>query len=303
MSGNIVCLGSIIMDISVESKRFPKLGETLYTPHDYRVSPGGKGSNQAIAAARLGGRVTMLGRTADDVYGLELQQNLKKTGINIDLLNHDVEGRSGVAFVWIDEHGRNQIICSPGVHLKTGISDLEKGLEHLQEGDILLMTMEYSNDILIYAAKKAKEAGAFVIADPSTLGEQELNEELVSYIDLIKPNEIEVELLTGIKVQSIEDAEKALRCLKEAGVTYPLISLGEQGVVYQMDDKVFHEAGIKVEVKDTTAAGDTFLGAMAARLAAGASIQDAAAYGNKAAAICVQRRGAQIAIPYADEVI
>lgn len=303
MSGNIVCLGSIIMDISVECNRFPKLGETLYTSHDYKVSPGGKGSNQAIAAARLGGRVTMLGRVADDVYGLELQQNLKKAGINIDLLTHDAEGRSGAAFVWVDEHGRNQIICSPGVHLKTSISDLEKGLEQLHEGDILLMTMEYPKEILLYAAKKAKAAGAFVIMDPSTLGEYELSEELASYIDLIKPNEIEAELLTGSKVQSIEDAEKDLKYLKEAGITYPLISLGEQGVIYQMDEKVFHEAGIKVEVKDTTAAGDTFLGAMTARLAAGASITEAVAYGNKAAAICVQRRGAQIAIPYADEVI
>lgn len=303
MSGNIVCLGSIIMDISVECKRFPKLGETLYTHHNYKISPGGKGSNQAIAAARLGGNVIMLGRVADDAYGIELQQNLKNAKINIDLLNHDAEGSSGVAFVWIDYNGRNQIICSPGVHLKTGISDLERGLEHLREGDILLMTMEYPNDILVYVAKKAKEAGAFVIMDPSTLGEYELNEELTSYIDLIKPNEIEVELLTGVRVQSIEEAEKALKHLKEYQITYPLISLGEQGVIYQIDEEVFHEAGIKVEAKDTTAAGDTFLGAMAAKLAAGASVQEAVAYGNKAAAICVQRRGAQIAIPCVDEVV
>ena len=145
-SGNIICMGSIIMDISVKCEQFPETGETRYTPYPYEVTPGGKGANQAIAAARSGGKVRMLGRIADDLYGYELRENLRQAGIDTDMLIEDKNEKSGVAFVWVNECGDNQIICSPGVHAKNTADDVKKGLETMKEGDILLMTMEFPRD-------------------------------------------------------------------------------------------------------------------------------------------------------------
>lgn len=302
-SGNIICLGSIIMDISIKCKGFPCVGQTVYTPYPYEITPGGKGANQAIAAARSGGSVKMLGRIADDVYGKQLKRNLQQAGIDVDMLILDDAEKSGVAFVWVNESGENQIICSPAVNQKNTVADIEEGLESMREGDILLMTMEFSSDILLRAAKKAKEKGGFVIVDPSASEYTELDSELAAYIDIIKPNEVEAGLITGMKLESRQDEKTALEILETKGITYPLISLGENGVIYKLDGEVIHEPGIRVPAVDSTAAGDTFIGAMASRLAKGASFAEAVRYGNRAAAVCVQKAGAQVSIPYEGDII
>ena len=297
-----ICMGSVIMDISVKCEQFPEIGETKYTPYTYEVTPGGKGANQAIAAARAGGKVRMLGRISDDVYGHELKENLRRSGIDIGMLIQDKAAKSGVAFVWVDEKGDNQIICSPGVNAENTVSDIKEGLQAMRQGDILLMTMEFSREILLCAAKCAKEKGGFVIVDPSSSECKRLDEELAGYIDIIKPNEVEAGMITGIKADSRENIEKALEYMETRGVRYPLISLGENGVAYKVDGKLHCEEGIKVHAVDSTAAGDTFIGAMACRLALGASIREAVRYGNKAASVCVQRMGAQTSIPFAEEI-
>lgn len=301
-SGRIICMGSIIMDISVKCGQFPKTGETRYTPYPYEVTPGGKGANQAVAAARSGGKVRMLGRIADDVYGHELRENLRQAGIDTDMLIVDKTAKSGVAFVWVNECGDNQIICSPGVNMRNTADDVRAGLEMMQKGDILLMTMEFPRDILMCAIKLAKEKGGFVIVDPSATEHYRLDEELAEYIDIIKPNEVEAEIITGIKVESREDMERALNFMEAKKISYPLISLGQKGVIYKEDGKVRHEQGIEVDAVDSTAAGDTFIGALACCLAEGKSLAEAIAYGNRAAAKCVQRMGAQISIPYTEDI-
>lgn len=301
-SGNIICMGSIIMDISVKCEQFPKTGETRYTPYPYEVTPGGKGANQAIAAARLGGKVRMLGRIADDLYGHELRENLRQAGIDTDMLIEDKAARSGVAFVWVNEHGDNQIICSPGVNAQNTAEDVKAGLETMKKGDILLMTMEFPRDILMCAVKLAKEKGGFVIVDPSAAEHYRLDKELAEYIDIMKPNEVEAEAITGIQVKTQEDMEEALEFMEAKGIRYPLISLGQKGVIYKADGKVYHEQGIAVNAVDSTAAGDTFIGALASCLASGKSIAKAVEYGNRAAAKCVQRMGAQVSIPYAKDI-
>lgn len=301
-SGNIICMGSIIMDISVKCRQFPKTGETIYTSYPYEVTSGGKGANQAIAAARLGGKVRMLGRIADDAYGHELKENLSQAGIDTDMLVEDKNAGSGVAFVWVNESGDNQIICSPGVNLRNTAEDVKSGLEIMQKGDILLMTMEFPRDILMCAVKLAKEKGGFVIVDPSAAERCRLDAEMAGYIDIVKPNEVEAEVITGIKIESRESMEKALEFMEEKGISYPLISLGQKGIIYKADGKVCHEQGIAVNAVDSTAAGDTFIGALASCLAAGKPIAKAVEYGNKAAAKCVQRMGAQVSIPYARDI-
>lgn len=301
-SGNIICMGSIIMDISVKCQRFPEIGETKYTPYTYEVTPGGKGANQAIAAARAGGKVRMLGRIAADVYGHELKENLHQAGIDVTMLIEDRTAKSGVAFVWVDEKGNNQIICSPGVNANNTVSDIKKGLQKAEKGDILLATMEFPREILLCAAKHVKEKGGFVIVDPSSSENNRLDEELAGYIDIIKPNEVEAEIITGIKIKGRKDVEKALEFMEMKGIRYPLVSLGEAGAAYKIVQELHYEEGVKVHAVDTTAAGDTFIGALACRLAAGDTLSEAVRYGNKAAALCVQRMGAQIAIPFAKDI-
>lgn len=302
-SGNIFCFGSIIMDISVKCSQFPCVGETKYTPYPYEVTPGGKGANQAVAAARLGGNVKMLGRISTDEYGEKLEYNLKKAGINVDSLIKDEKAKSGVAFVWVNETGQNQIICSPAVNMKNRVEDFENSLEMLQQGDIVIITMEFPVELMTKVIEIVKEKGGFLILDPSGGDYACLTKELCSQIDVVKPNEVEAEFITGIKIIDERDARKALEILEKMGVTYPLISLGEKGVIYKIDGQVIHEKGINVMAVDTTAAGDTFIGAFAARLSRGSSFEEAVIYGNKAAALCVQRQGAQAAIPYADEIL
>ena len=217
-SGNIICMGSIIMDISVKCRQFPKTGETIYTSYPYEVTPGGKGANQAIDAARLGGKVRMLGRIADDAYGHELKENLSQAGIDTDMLVEDKNAGSGVAFVWVNESGDNQIICSPGVNLRNTAEDVKSGLEIMQKGDILLMTMEFPRDILMCAVKLAKEKGGFVIVDPSAAERCRLDAEMAGYIDIVKPNEVEAEVITGIKIESRESMEKALEFMEVSAI-------------------------------------------------------------------------------------
>ena len=164
------------------------------------------------------------------------------------------------------------------------------------------MTMEFPRDVLMCAVKLAKEKGGFVIVDPSAAEHYRLDEQMAEYIDIIKPNEVEAEIITGIKVKTREDMERALEFMEEKGISYPLISLGQKGIIYKTGGKVCHEQGIAVEAVDSTAAGDTFIGALACCLAAGKTIEEAIEYGNKAAAKCVQKMGAQASIPYVEDI-
>lgn len=299
---NIFCTGSIIMDISVRCPQFPSVGETMYTSFPYELAPGGKGGNQAVAAARLGGNVKILGRLSTDDYGKELEKNLLDSNVDIQYLTKDEKEKSGVAFVWVNESGENQIICSPAVNTKCSFDDYAKVLHNISPGDIVIITLELPGILLEQIIKLVKEKEGFLILDPSGGDYSRLSPDLMSYIDLVKPNEVEAEILTGIKITDISSQEKALEILEKYGVSYPLISLGENGIIYKNNGKIIHLAGQRVNALDTTAAGDTFIGAFAAKLSHGFSIDESVQYGNIAASICVQRKGAQSSIPSAKEV-
>ena len=300
--GKIFCMGSIIMDVSIKCKEFPLVGETIYTPYFYEISPGGKGGNQATAAARMGGNVRILGRISDDTYGNELKINMQKNGIDISKLRIDSNEKSGVAFVWINEAGDNRIICSPAVNEKLSIEDIDNGLVDFEAGDILLATLESDLELLKYTFEKVKEKSGIIILDPSADKKNEIYLSIMGMVDIIKPNEIEAEMLTGITINDEDEAKKALEVLNKMGIKYPIISLGAKGIVYMKNNKVFHEQGIPVNAIDTTAAGDTFIGTLACEISKRKNLDDAVKIANKAAAICVQRMGAQKAIPYATEI-
>ena len=300
--GKIFCMGSIIMDVSIKCKEFPLVGETVYTPYFYEISPGGKGGNQATAAARMGGNVRILGRISDDTYGNELKINMQKNGIDISKLRIDSNEKSGVAFVWINEAGYNRIICSPAVNKKLSMEDIDNGLVDFEAGDILLATLESDLELLKYTFEKVKEKSGIIILDPSADKKNETYLSIMGMVDIIKPNEIEAEMLTGITINGEDEAKKALEVLNKMGIKYPIISLGAKGLVYMKNNKVFHEQGIPVNAIDTTAAGDTFIGTLACEISKRKNLDDAVKIANKAAAICVQRMGAQKAIPYATEI-
>lgn len=301
-SGRIIGLGSIIMDIHIKCGRFPLVGETLYTPYDYQTIPGGKGANQAVAAARLGGSVKMIGRIAADEYAKTMEQSLRQAGIDTSSLIVEEKGKSGVAFVWVNENGENQIICAPAVNMHLSKEDIEEGLALLETGDILMTTLEFSEEVLECAVCTAKEKGALVMLDPSCGDYQKLSPKLARSVDILKPNEVEAKILTGIEVKDASSAYEAVRRLKKKGITCPVVTLGSQGAVYEENDRPIYKPGIQVEAVDTTAAGDTFIGAMASRLSKGDTLSDAIEYGNLAAAICVTTIGAQTSIPYEADV-
>lgn len=302
-SGNVICMGSIIMDISIRCPQFPEVGETMYTPYSYEALPGGKGANQAVAAARMGGNVKMLGRISTDDYGRTLETGLKQEGIDVTSLKKDESTQSGVAFVWVNEKGQNQIICSPAVNSKSCYTDYEEELERLTSEDIVIITLELSGESFQKVIKKVKEKKSFLILDPSGGDYTRLTPELMSHIDMIKPNEVEAGIITGVSITERDSWEQAIESLQKKGVTYPLISLGENGIIYKKNNQIVHVPGIPVKVTDTTAAGDTFIGAFAAKLSKGASFEESVEYGNKAASICVQHRGAQVSIPYTKDII
>lgn len=302
-SGNIICFGSLIMDISIRCDKLPAMGETTYTYEDYNVNPGGKGGNQSVAAARSGGKVTLIGRIADDDYGHQLMSCFCRDNINTSRLIVDRDSKTGVAFVWVDKEGHNSCVCSLGVNAKVTPQDLRSYDSLFTEGSIILTTLEHTGRMLEEITSMARQKGCILIVDPSSKDYSKLTPEIAGRIDILKPNEIETEMLTGVRVENREDALRAIHILKDKGIRIPIISMGSRGAVYEYDGNIITAEGLMVNAVDTTAAGDTFIGSMAARLSQGLSLRDSVDYANRAAACCIQHRGAQISIPFEKNVL
>lgn len=303
MNGEILGLGSLIMDISIQCDRLPKPGETVYTLASYNVNPGGKGGNQAVAAARSGGRVRLIGRITEDDYGKKLLCAYEKENIVTESLIRDDSSSTGVCFVWVDSTGTNECLCSLGVNAKVTPEDIMAFEPYFEEGTIVMTTLEYEPEILELVTKTAKEKGCFVVVDPSSKDYSKLTEDIAKRIDVLKPNEVETEILTGVRVETLEDAKRAVAILRERGISIPIVSLGERGAVYGYEGEIYEVEGIKVKAVDTTAAGDTFIGSLCAKLSKGEDIHSAVSYANRAAAYCVTRPGAQSSIPFEKSVL
>lgn len=302
-TGGILVFGSLIMDISIRCGRAPRAGETVYTCEEYEVNPGGKGGNQAAAAARAGARVTVLGRIADDEYAHAIRESFLRDHIETGKMITDPSAKTGVAFVWVEETGDNRCLCSLGANLKNTPEDIERYEPLFEEAETVLTTLEHREEVLEAVTAMAERCGCRLIVDPSARDYTKLTERISQRIDILKPNEVETEILTGIRIESGEDAARAVKLLKERGIKTPVISMGEKGVVYEYEGTCVHVESPKVPVIDTTAAGDTFIGSAAARLSLGASLPDAVNYAVRAAALAVQKKGAQRSIPFMDDVL
>ncbi|HQB27448.1 MAG TPA: ribokinase [Paludibacter sp.] len=295
----IVVIGSCNTDMVVKTNRLPIPGETVLGGA-FMINPGGKGANQAVAIARLGGNVTFISKTGNDLFGKQSIERYKEERINTDFIFSDKDLPSGVALITVDTHGENCIVVASGANGSLSPKDIEKARNVIENADILLMQLEVPMDTVEYAAKLAHEKGIKVVLNPAPAAF--LSNELLKCLYAIIPNKTEAEMLSGIKVSDLETAKQAADIIAAKGVDKVVITLGSKGALIKDGDVYSFIPADKVEAVDTTAAGDTFCGAFCVGISEGLSIEDAVRMATKAAGITVTREGAQAAIPYRKEI-
>jgi len=292
---NILVVGSLNADLVVSTPRFPQPGETI-SGEDLRVIPGGKGGNQAVAASRLGANVSMLGRVGRDNFGDFLLDNLIANHVDTQLIQRD-DASTGTATIIVDANGQNSIVLSAGANGKVSSSDVEHA--SFSDFSLLLLQLEIPTPTVLSAATLAKQNGVRVILNPAPA--KELLNELISLADYIIPNETELSLLTGMKVNDIPSAEKAAHALLNKGAKNVIVTLGSKGAFIVNDETNTHVETYKVDVVDTTAAGDAFIGGFASKLDS-SNLLDAVRYGCACGALATTKFGAQPSLPTQEEV-
>jgi ribokinase len=296
---NILVFGGINMGLITRAARLPKPGETLRGERFFNSS-GGKGATQAVAAARLGARVKMIGRVGDDLFGPALLAALRRDHIDISDVAVDPDHATGVGVIIIDANGQNHVLATYGANLQCGDDQLHVVEQSLDQADILMLQMEIPFEVSIKAAQRAKERGIRTILDPAPAAQIPLA--TYPHLDIIAPNQTEAEFHTGIKVIDPDSARKAAQILLERGAATAIIKMAELGVYFSTGQSDGFIPPFYVEVVDTTSAGDAFHGALATALAEGKSLEDAVHFGAAAGALAVTKLGVQDAIPTRAEV-
>ena len=295
----ITVVGSFNNDLVVMTPRMPIKGETVIGG-PFVTGPGGKGANQAGAAARLGAYVTMAVKVGTDSFGDQAQANLIKEGIRPDFVFRTEEAHTGVALIFVDEAGENMIVVASGANKLLMPADADRAREAIVEADVLLVQLEVPLETVERAIYLAHEADVKVLLNPAP--GQPLSAELLSLVDVLTPNETEAEIIAGSPVRNPQEAETAAQQLLASGVGAVVITLGAQGALIVTATGTQYVPGQSVEVVDTTGAGDAFNGALAVALAEGKALSEAVAFANAAAALQVTKVGAAPAMPYRDEV-
>ena len=291
----IVALGGLNMDLVVSAERMPAPGETVFGD-SFRSAPGGKGGNQAVAAARLGADVRMVGRVGDDEFGPALTENLRREGIDASRVATDPDNPTGVAMILLDGRKQNYIVAAYGANMAADASQIDAAREALAGADALLLQLETPLDVAIAAARAARDNGALVVWDPAPA--VEMGADAYAVCDVLTPNQTEAETLTGVRVSDRRTAREAALRLVDKGVAAAVVTMGEMGAYYETRDNggEFVPA-FAVPVLDTVAAGDAFAAALGVALAEGRDLPSAVRYASAAGAIAVTRRGAQDAMP------
>ncbi len=296
----IVVVGSLNADLVQRVERFPRPGETV-VGSDLAIVPGGKGANQAYAAALLGGSVQMLGRVGSDSFGSLLIENLRQAGVDTAPVEVS-SGASGTASILVLPTGENVIIISPGANARLSPEDVARRLQTLPPGSVLLTQLEVPLASTKLALEIARRRGAITILDPAPA--QTLPAEILRLVDFLTPNQTEAALLLGSDnvIEDYQQAEEAARQLVALGPSTVILKLGHLGVVMADAQGTRRIPGFSVKAVDSTAAGDAFNGAFAVALAEGRSPSEAARFANAAGALSVTRHGAQTSIPSRPEV-
>jgi ribokinase len=295
----IMVIGSSNTDMVVKLDRIPKPGETLLG-ENLVTAAGGKGANQAVAASRAGGAVTFVARVGRDALGEKALSGFAKEGINVNYIHQDKATPLGVALIFVGANGENSIAVAQGANAKLSLNDIRKAKSPLTHACVLVMQLETPLEIVQAAAEIAVKAGVPVILNPAPA--RKLPNKLLERISFLTPNETEAELLTGIKVDSESGAGKAADNLLAKGVKAVIITLGKRGALLACRGEKRFVPGFQVQAVDTTAAGDTFNGALAVALAEGNSGEQAVRFANAAAALSVTRIGAQTSAPSRKEI-
>jgi ribokinase len=293
----ILVVGSLNTDLVVRAPRFPKPGETI-SGEDLQVIPGGKGANQAVAAARQGASVAMVGRVGKDSFGPGLIENLKQNGVDASHVQIDPDSATGTATILVDANGQNSIVLSPGGNGRVSAADVE-GVSFIGPR-LLLLQLEIPLQTVLCAAQRAKESGVRVLLNPAPA--RPLPDELIALADFILPNETELSLLTDQPASDIESAENAAKALLERGAQNVIVTLGGNGALIVNQEMIEHIPAFKVDVVDTTAAGDAFIGGFASALLQNKSLEEAVRYGCACGALATTKFGAQPSLPTNDEV-
>ncbi len=299
MGAKIAIVGSLNMDLVVRAPHMPIPGETVIGS-DFRTIPGGKGANQAVAAARLGAEVTMIGRVGDDDFGRAQLRNLGELGIDATHVIVDPEAATGIALITLDASGQNSIVLAPGANMRLTKEDINAARGAIVQSDVLVLQLENPLEVVAYAIDIAYAAGVKVFLNPAPA--QPVPKEALAKLDYLIPNESETALLTGIEVADLDGAKEAAERLREQGVGTAILTLGARGAFLASAEESVHVPGYKVEVVDTTAAGDAFVGGLAVALAQGQNLVEAVRYANAAGALAVTRLGAQPSLPTRQEV-
>ncbi len=283
MKNKIIVLGSCNTDMVIKAERLPLPGETILGG-TFLMNAGGKGANQAVAAARLGGEVTFICKTGNDLFGRQSVELYGKENINTDFIFKDDELPSGVALITVDANGENCIVVAPGANSSLSKSEVDLAKDAIINAELLLMQLETPVETILYAAKIAKRHGVKVILNPAPA--QPIPSELISQLYMIVPNKTESEILSGIEVTNWESAKCAADIICKLGVSVVVITLGSMGTLVKDGDEYYEiPVPIKVDAVDTTAAGDTFCGALCVGISEGMDLPDAISFANKAAGI------------------
>lgn len=282
----------------VKTKTLPLPGETVLGG-TFFMNAGGKGANQAVAAARLGGNVTFVSKVGNDIFGKQTVEGLQKDMINTDFVFTDEKAPSGTALILLNEEGENCIVVAPGANAYLLPSDIEK-VKDISSAEIILMQLEIPMETITFIAKKAKANHQKVIINPAPA--QKLDDELLNGLFLVTPNETEATLLTGITVLNDKTASQAAEVFLSKGVQNVIITLGKQGAYFQNNTLKLKINAPIVQALDTTAAGDTFSGALTVAITEKMDWEIAIRFAVEAASVSVTRLGAQVSVPYRNEI-
>ena len=297
----IVVIGSINTDVVVRSSQLPSAGQTVMG-HSFMTTGGGKGANQAVAAARLGADVSLIARIGSDAFGEMSIENFKKEKINIDNIYTDSDAPSGVAFIVVDDRGENIIVVAPGANATLNEKDIQDAEDVIERAGIVLFQLEIPMRTVAEGIRLAKKHNRIVMLNPAPAAS--IPEQVLHSVDIITPNQTEALTLTGIAVNDEVTAQQACDVLHDKGILTVIITMGEQGAYISSDSYKGLVPGFNAgKVVDTVAAGDTFCAGLAVAIEEGKSLQLAVQFANAAAALSVTKAGAQASIPVRTEVI
>jgi ribokinase len=299
MAKKITVIGSINMDLVIKASRMPKPGENLFA-QGFKMIPGGKGANQAVSVAKLGEKSHLVGKIGEDVFGEKLLKGVEGFGINTDYVFKDADTPTGVAFIIVTEEGENSILIANGANGNLSPEDIKGAEAIIENSDLVLLQLEIPLETVGYAVKLSNKHKVPIVLDAGPPPKS--FPDFFTRADILSPNELEAEALTGVKIKDLKSAKASAQKLLNTGIKRVVLKLGADGALLATRDGIKHIKGIKVHSVDTTAAGDAFTAGLAVAYAQGKTLEEAAVFANYVGALTVTKFGAQPSIPSMDEV-